>query len=226
MKNLKILSPLLIILLFTNCKSLNQRKDSATKQLSRFQNGVLLVRLPTNEAKIAKLKEIGKSEKAKKENSYMKQFHVDILKSFDKAFNFCPVYFYYSDVSEAIRDGNIDGNIFDAKLKNISNLEPPMDHRFYAEFGYVHEKEAMVEKDGKMVKVAGFGGKSALVIRTKEGVQPLSPFPYTVDYNYRGENSLTASVEKLNRKLYTVTNRMERRTVRRKRKGKESNLSN
>lgn len=220
MKNLKILLPLLIILLFANCKSLNQRKNSVTKQLNDLKNGVLLVRLPTNEAKIAKLNKIGNSDAAKKESAYMKQFHIDILKSFDTDFDFCPVYFYYSDASEAIKEGNLDGNLFDAKLKTITNLEPPLDNRYYAEFGFVHEKEATVQKNGKMVKVAGFGGTKALVIRTKKGVQPKKPFPYSVNYNYPSVTGLSSPIQKLNRQLYSAINRMERRKLRRKRKGK------
>jgi len=218
--NFKILFPLLFIFLFSNCKSINQRKDTAAEQLNNLKNGVLLVRLPTNEAKIAKLKKIGKEEESKKESFYMKRFHVDILKSFENAFDFCPVYFYYSDASEAIKEDNLDGNLFDSKLQNIANLKPSLDHRYYAEFGFVYDKEVTAEKDGKDVKVAGFGGVSALVIRTKEDMQPLRPFPYSVAYNYKDEYSLTKQIRKLNIKLYSVINRMDRRKIRRKRKGK------
>ena len=109
-----------ILISFTNCKSLNQRKDTATIQLNDLKLGVLLVRLPTNKAKFAKLKELGKYEKAKKESIYMQQFHIDIMNSFGQYFDYSPVYFYYSDASVAVKAGDYDGNLFDAKQKNHS----------------------------------------------------------------------------------------------------------
>ena len=71
-----------ILTIFSNCKSVNFRKDTATDQLNNMQSGVMFIRLPTNEAKIAKLKTMGRSDLAKTESAEMAQFHSDILKSF------------------------------------------------------------------------------------------------------------------------------------------------
>ena len=178
----------------------------------------MFIRLPTNEAKIAKLKTMGRSDLAKKESAEMAQFHSDILKSFEKNFTFCPVYYYYSDKSVEVKNGNFDGNLFDAKLNNVSALPFSKKQKFYAEFGFVHQEELTVEKNGQSVKVAGLGGKKAFVIRTHEGIQPLSPFPYTINYYYKGDGTLTKPVQKINDQLFRAVSDLERRKLRRERR--------
>jgi hypothetical protein len=207
-----------ILTIFSNCKSVNFRKDTATDQLNNMQSGVMFIRLPTNEAKIAKLKTMGRSDLAKKESAEMAQFHSDILKSFEKNFTFCPVYYYYSDKSVEVKNGNFDGNLFDAKLNNVSALPFSKKQKFYAEFGFVHQEELTVEKNGQSVKVAGLGGKKAFVIRTHEGIQPLSPFPYTINYYYKGDGTLTKPVQKINDQLFRAVSDLERRKLRRERR--------
>jgi hypothetical protein len=207
-----------ILTTFANCKSVNLQKDTATDQLNNLQSGVMLIRLPTNEAKIAKLKTMGRNDLAKKESAEMAQFHTDILKTFEKHFTFCPVYYYYSDKSMEVKNGNFDGNLFDAKLNNVSALPFSKKQKFYAEFGFVHQEELTVEKNGQSVKVAGLGGKKAFVIRTHEGIQPLSPFPYTVNYYYKGDGTLTKPVQKINDQLFRAVSNLERRKLRRERR--------
>jgi hypothetical protein len=207
-----------ILTTFANCKSVNLQKDTATDQLNNLQSGVMLIRLPTNEAKIAKLKTMGRNDLAKKESAEMAQFHTDILKTFEKHFTFCPVYYYYSDKSVEVKNGNFDGNLFDAKLNNVPALSFSKKQKFYAEFGFVHQEELTVEKDGQSVKVAGLGGKKAFVIRTHEGIQPLSPFPYTVNYYYKGDGTLTKPVQKINDQLFRAVSNLERRKLRRERR--------
>lgn len=209
-----------ILTIFSNCKSVHFRKDTATDQLNNMKSGVMLIRLPTNEAKIAKLKKMGRDDLAKKESASTAQFHTDILKTFEKHFTFCPVYYYYADKSVEVQKGNFDGNLFDAKLNPVSSLPFSNKQKFYAEFGYVHQEELVVEKDGTPMKIAGVGGKKAFVIRTYEGLQPVSPFPYTINYYYRGEGSLINPVEKINRELFKTVSNMERRKLRRKRREK------
>ncbi|MFK7771423.1 MAG: hypothetical protein AB8F94_04755 [Saprospiraceae bacterium] len=216
----RIILAIFILTIFSNCKSVNLRKDTATDQLNNMQSGVMLIRLPTNEAKIAKLKKMGRSDLAKKESAEMAQFHSDILKSFDKNFTFCPVYYYYSDKSVEVKNGNLNGNLFDANLNNITSLPFSEKQKFYAEFGFVYQEELTVEKNGQPVKVAGIGGKKAFVIRTHEDLQPLRPFPYTINYYYKGDGTLTKPVQKINDNLFKAASDMKRRKLRRQRRGK------
>jgi len=216
----RIIFAIFILSTFSNCKSAKLRKDTVTDQLNNMQSGAMFIRLPTNKAKIAKLKKAGRNDSAKKESAEMAQFHTDILKTFEKHFTFCPVYYYYSDKSVEVKNGNFDGNLFDAKLNNVSSLSFSNKQKFYGEFGFVHQEELTVERNGKTEKVAGIGGKKAFVIRTHEGLQPLRPFPYTINYYYNGEGTLTKPVQKINDDLFNAVSSMKRRKLRRQRRGK------
>ena len=218
---IRILSFALVILFFSNCKSINQRKDSATAQINNLKSGVLLVRLPSNAGKIEKLKSMGQGKLAKKEKVLMKQFHTQVLRSFDQSFDFCPVYFYHSENSKQVKSRKFEGNIFDDNKNEIGDLEFAPENIFYAEFGQVHSEEMTVNKNGETTKVAGFGGKDALVIRNQDGLQPPRPFPYAMDYkSIINDNNLGKSVEKLNKRLHDAYDKMQRRYLRRKARGK------
>ncbi len=206
---------IIIILNFTNCKNIIHRKDRVTIQLNELKSGTLLVRLRTIEAKVAKLKEMGKFDEAKKIETFNKQFHFDIVHSFAAHFNYCPVYFFYSNHTEDIRMGKFEGKIFDTKGNKIKNLETPLSQIFFAEFGQVHQQEILMEQDGKKIKVAGVGGKDALVIRTSEEIQPERPFPYAIDYKNVFNGNLNAAIRKLNKRLFKTHKKMERRKRRR-----------
>jgi len=142
-----------------------------------------LIRLPTNEKKIERLKELGKHEKAKKENAFNQQFHTQVLMAFDNQYNFSKFYFYYSPDSKEIQKGNLNGNIFDAKKNKITDISFAKENIFYAEFGQVHDQELAVEQNGEVKKIAGVGGSNALVIRNQDGLQPSKPFPYSSSYD-------------------------------------------
>lgn len=163
---------------------------------------------------------MGKFDEAKKVHTFNQQFHFDIISSFSTNFDYCPVYFFYSNDTKDVKNGKFNGKIFDGKRKNIETLQTPLDQIFFAEFGQVHQEEILVEQNGKPVKVAGLGGKDALVIRTINGIQPKRPFPYSVDYKNFLHGNLNKAIGQLNSQLYNVKRRMERRKLRRARRGK------
>jgi len=225
MKKLPILFILLLTITLTNCKSLNHRKDSATSQLNNLKSGVLLVRLPKIDAKIKRLKELGKHEKAKKENAFNQQLHTQILMAFDNQYNFSKFYFYYSPDSKEIQKGNLNGNIFDAKKNKITDISFAKENIFYAEFGQVHDQELAVEQNGEIKKIAGVGGSNALVIRNQDGLQPPKPFPYSSSYNTIFKKSIAKSVNHLNGQLHRMQAKMQQRYLKRKARSKEVEMN-
>lgn len=218
---LRLVLAIFIIINFSNCKSIIQRKDKVTNQLNNLKTGVLLVRLPTNAKKIEQLKKLGKHALAKKEKTLLEQFHKDVFNAFEKRYTYSSVYFYYSPASKAIQNGNYGGNLYDYNGNLIESISFADNGVFYAEYGRAHEHELTQNVNGKDVKIAGIGGRDALVIRTKEGLQPKRPFPYSV---IASENSnrlgLELAISRLDKKLFDAHNKMQRRKLRRKRRGK------
>lgn len=88
-------------------------KTEAKIDLHNLKNGVLLIRLHTNQASIAALESRGRQEEADKlkEQLYLK--NKEILLSFKNAFDYCPVYFFYAQSTEAVRKGQFEGILFD-----------------------------------------------------------------------------------------------------------------
>ncbi|WP_417588349.1 hypothetical protein [Owenweeksia hongkongensis] len=180
--------PSTLLFLISICFSLNAQTnlDKAKEQLHELKNGVLLVRLFTNDAKISGLEAAGKTSEANKTAQAQQRENKDILLSFSQVFQFCPVFFFYSDDSEYIRNGNFDGKIFDSSLTLVDPSEIT-GTVFTAEFS---ETENL--------------GIEGLIIMDDQLFPLEAPFPfYQRKYTVFGVVSLTKSrmVHRLNNKL-------------------------
>lgn len=79
------------------------RRMAARQQIHDLENGVLLVRLPTREKTIAALRAKGNNALADKIDAQQMETNIRFISAFKKFFNFCPVYFFKSNYSEAVR---------------------------------------------------------------------------------------------------------------------------
>lgn len=177
---------LVFLLLISFSLSAQTDLDKAKAQLHELKNGVLLVRLFTNDAKISGLEAAGKTSEANKTAEAQQRENKDILLSFSQIFQFCPVFFFYSDDSEYIRNGNFDGKIFDSSL-TLVNPSEIKESVFTAEFS---ETENL--------------GIEGLIIMDEQLFPLEAPFPfYQRKYTVFGTVRLTKSrmVHRLNNKL-------------------------
>lgn len=111
---------LLLLFVFSCLFSFGQSDlDEAKKQLNQLKEGFLLVRLKTDSLKIKALESRNMQKEAErlKRNLYLE--NKEIILSFDQTFDFCPVYFFYSNHSGEIRKGNVSGFVFDANLRLV-----------------------------------------------------------------------------------------------------------
>ena len=177
------------LLFFLSSLSAIAQSDSekAREQLQEMKDGVLLVRLFTNDAKIATLRHQGEEREAQRASNFQHQENKDIILSFSQVFQFCPVYFFYSEDSEAIRSRDFDGHIFDAALQPVDGQELHGKSIFTAEFS---ETENL--------------GIEGLIIMDDQLFPLKSPFPfYQRKHTLLGLITLTKSkmVHRLNNKL-------------------------
>lgn len=160
--------------------------STAKQQLHDMKNGVLLVRLFTQQAKIDGLKAEGKTSQAERVAQQQYQINRDILLSFSQVFEFCPVFFFYSQDSEAIRNGDFKGKVFDVsqRLVDPSEIKGTV---FTAEFS----ETANTGIDG-------------LIIMDDQMFPLSAPFPhFQREHTFLGMVSLTKSkiVHRMNNKL-------------------------
>lgn len=136
MKTLLRKSICLFFLLFFSLPIFAQtaQKD-AKKHLNEMKNGFILVRLKTDSLKIKALEKGGFLKEAKKAKLKLYKDNKETILSFAKTFDFCPVFFFYSDKSEEIRKGNILGNVFDSNLKIVEEEALKSKPFFVAKFG-------------------------------------------------------------------------------------------
>lgn len=186
----------------------------ARQQIADLKNGAILVRLQTKEHTLRALREAGLNGRADREEKELLAKNRDIVEAFRVNFSFCPSYFFFSDQSEKILNG---------ELKNVeflnADLEPDpsidLDHGTYliAEFGNVTEDTAghfsgyrtEVNGNWSVERVPTYYGSTnmgfgALIVKSDRMVQLKRPFPYYVR-TFDMLRSVEKCVSKLNRKL-------------------------
>lgn len=141
MKNLSPKSNFIKVLFLLLCFSglslsaqdekLNSSPSTTEEFVKQLKNSALLVRLQDKSKTILTLKEKGLEKEAEALAKEQRQENREILLSFSKTFDFCPVYFFYAKDSEAIRTGHLEGLVFNYKREIVSL---PLDKFFTAEF--------------------------------------------------------------------------------------------
>ena len=191
---MKKLLTILIIVLLISCvkrdKRINYRKKDkidSVYNIIQLHKGVLLVRLSKRNNSIEAMKRAGKiklAEKIIKKNTLRNH---EIVDAFRANFNFCPVYFFYSEHSKYVANNQLDSVVFlndslefDSQIKMLNSIyytaqfgvtEP--DTRNYAESKYFDKGET---------KTTSYGGSGltlpALIIKDQKFQQLRKPFPY------------------------------------------------
>ncbi|MBF97892.1 MAG: hypothetical protein CMI36_02780 [Owenweeksia sp.] len=139
----------------------DKQEPEAGDIIRQLKESFILVRLQTSERKINMLKERGMEKEAEEAVNQQHQENKEIMLSFEETFDFCPVYFFYAANSEAIREGQLEGNVFNSRQELIEGSKLNTRPFFTAEF-------AETEKLG----ISGF-------ILMDQFMVPLEPpFPY------------------------------------------------
>ncbi|MFT4602356.1 MAG: hypothetical protein ACI857_002542 [Arenicella sp.] len=190
----------------------NRRLRSALQVLD-LKKGALFVRIRTKNKEVEYLRKYGREKEALKIETERAKLNSNIIRAFTSNFDFCPVYFFYSEDSKNIRLRQFDKVQFiDSTLKHNPSIQPTADCFFTAELGtvqadtakfftgyVVHETENGLAEKPTYVKgpVAGF---KAIAVMSDQFIQLVHPFPYYVRSYMANPNQkrLFWYVEKLN----------------------------
>jgi len=104
------------LLLITPLIILSQ--DTHENHIKSLKNGALLVRLTTNENLINYYLNNNNIQKANNEIEKQNKKNNNIIESFQKAWSFCPVYFFYSNNYIEIKNNN-----FQSVFKDINGVK-------------------------------------------------------------------------------------------------------
>ncbi len=198
----RVMRPVFFAILFLiSITGLSQPKDlSGLKNseiagyyINYLHNGALLVRLQTKSRKIAILERAGNVAAANKVKNDQIKVNMSIVKAFNDAFTFCPVYFFYSEDSKYVKSYQLDSVKF---LDNKLNYRKPKElpNQFLtAEFGIIqqdtsknftgysrdyHKDSSNVMYENKQYSSGTNMSFGALIIKSDQFIQLSRPFPY------------------------------------------------
>ncbi len=152
---------IIVLLLLISTISFAQKKEIAKANIVALKNGALFVRLKTSQLQIDGLKKMGKTKEAEELREKQAETNRAIIIAFKGYFEFCPVYFFYSNYSNEVKEGNYKGFIFDGDMK--ANTSFASKNYLIGEF----DESANTKMD-------------AFIIKDKNYVQLKKPFPFYV----------------------------------------------
>lgn len=171
----------------------DQLKILTTQQINQLHNGALLVRLQTKKKSIAALRKTKKDKLADMIETRQAELNKVIIRAFQDNFDFCPVYFFFSNHSENVRKKQFDKVEFlNYSLLPDTNIN--FDHKDFliSEFGTIEQDKAkhfdgyytVQGENGLEKRTKYYGGSNmrfgALIIKSDQFVQLRKPFPYYV----------------------------------------------
>lgn len=112
--------------------------EIAKREISKLKNGVLLVRLMTKSKSVDALRARGDNYTADKIQQKQNELNTRIVVAFRIGFDFCPVYFFYSDYTQQVKDKQLDKVVFvNDSLQPDSAIGLNNENFLVAEFGNV-----------------------------------------------------------------------------------------
>lgn len=209
------------------------RKDArhaAFRQIRQLRHGALLVQLSSKITTVQALRKSGDERRAGIVVEQQHDYNMAVVKAFRGYFDFCPVFFYFSENARSVQEKQFGGNIFlNDSLQPDQGIQFPGSDFLIATAGSVEQDTT--KKFESYYYVQGPNGPerratyyaspalgfSALILKSDQSVQLRRPFPFYA----RIYESLPFQEE-----MGVVVKKMERKLLRfYKRSMKKRNLS-
>lgn len=175
------------------------RKEMAKTDISRLKEGALLVRLKTSENKINALRKAGRENKAIKAEAWQRTQNEKIVKAFTEQYTFSPIYFFYSNFSNQVREGDFAGIFLNEKLEIDSTIELKEKTVFTVEYTDIKQDTFVQLSHYELEQIGNFRSKwvaryygqsnigfKAFVVKNQNFEQIAEPFPYYARTNAPG----------------------------------------
>ncbi|RMG86735.1 MAG: hypothetical protein D6714_03665 [Bacteroidetes bacterium] len=163
------------LLFASGCKTYWSKQQKAWNHIESMSDGALLVRLQTGNRTVEALKNAGHPERAAKAREKQKLRNEWIVRAFEHHFDFCPVYFFYSDQSDAVLKGDWSV-LMDVNLAPLSPKKAAFKTWYIGEFGLTQDALSKNADPDEIPSVSQ--GVKSLVLKDGRFVQLRRPFPY------------------------------------------------
>jgi hypothetical protein len=193
---------------YKNDSSYNDYNDLRYKvakaQINKLKKeGALLVRLKTNSNTINRLRAAGNIDLATQVERETQLTNKAIIRAYNKKFEFCPVYFFYSDCSDSVKHKNLAGIFVDSTLSVNSSIVCNATFYLIAEQGSIYDSSLGIVSESKAPKALEKGTASkevAIIVKNRYFIQLHKPFPY-YQKGYSLKKHYADYVEKFNSSL-------------------------
>lgn len=159
-----------------------RRRTISAWQINQLREGALVVKLKTNNLVVNALEKNGDSKEAEVKRLEAAGINVNMMRAFRNYFNFCKLYFIYSQQGDSLLKGVRRGIFLDSSLQVDPAIEMTESYYMLAEtdrlynstIGFVPEDSAriVIEKGTPTTQ------EPYIVIKNKYGHQLNKPFPY------------------------------------------------
>lgn len=199
-------------------ESKTESKDIAKTQILELKNSILLVRLKTGKNTIEAMLKAGQNQMAENRQKQIDSENKRIVNAFRAEFDFCPVYFFYSDDSKFVAEHSFDRVTFlNDSLQPDKNIKIATKKFYTAEFGNVssdttgYYSHSTYEPNGNFsqgpVYVYYGGGTTdakGLIIKDDMFYQLRRPFPFFVKNPFFRKKQKTEifTVKEMNKRLW------------------------
>lgn len=161
----------------------NKLKDDVAKaQIISLKKGALLVRLKTNNKTITQLKKAGNIDLATQVERETALKNKIIIFSYLQEFDFCPVYFFYSDVSDSVKHHTVSNVFVDTTLQVNSSIVCSAGYYLIADnFSPIYNSSlgfVAKHKTNTAIENGTATREATIVIKNSHFIQVHKPFPY------------------------------------------------
>ncbi|MDD4217480.1 MAG: hypothetical protein PHZ24_09120 [Bacteroidales bacterium] len=197
----KIIQIIAVIIAFLSLSNITISQTSngyleAKNHIVRLHDSsILLVRLQTKEHSLQIYRNASRHKFADKKELGQKTLNQQIVNAFRKNFNFCEVYFFYSNESSNIIEQKFHETIFlNDSLQKTPSIKPNFEDHYY----YIAEFKTITSETG----IQG------LIIMDSEFKQLDKPFPYYAKNPFFASKSKFAftTVKRFNENLHNYYN--------------------
>ncbi len=157
------------------------RFDVAKAQIISLKTGALLVRLKTNINTINSFKVAGNMDMATQLERETEITNKIIIASYLNEFTFCPVYFFYSNASESVKNKKLSGIFIDTTLIVNPSIICTANYYLIAEGSFAYNSSLGFVTESYAPKAIERGTATrevAIVIKNRFFIQLHKPFPY------------------------------------------------
>lgn len=146
--------------------------ENAAANIELLKSGALLVRLKTSENYMNVLERRGDKAGVEKVRAKQLAENQAIVKAFREKFTFCKVYFFYSNFSDEIRNGQMKGHLYNSDFQLDDTFSGS--NYLVGEFG-----------NTQLTNIEGF------IIESRDYQQMQEPFPFLTRKNKVGVKERT-----------------------------------